>query len=111
MTDEFEVLNDKADDLLNLVNKNDTTACWPYPIVKLSSISEILHKYLLSALNSREIFLNKGIPCELLKLGSSKWRKGRLKVKLVLEFYPDEPESPLDDIRQMMKDNPQQDSA
>ncbi|MBD2039597.1 hypothetical protein H6F56_02830 [Microcoleus sp. FACHB-672] len=32
-------------------------------------------------------------------------------MKLVLIFYPDEPESPLDDIREMMKDNPHQDSA
>ncbi|MBW4683413.1 MAG: hypothetical protein KME19_25490 [Microcoleus vaginatus WJT46-NPBG5] len=109
MTDEFEVLNNQADDLLSLSNENNSnlSACWPHPIVKVYKLSDKLHEYLMSGLHSQRIFLNEGMPCEFLKLGSPKWRKGRLKVKLVLEFYPDEPESPLDDIREMMKDNPQ----
>jgi hypothetical protein len=53
-------------------------------------------------------FLGNGIPCELLKVNSSGWQKGKIKVRSSVEFYPDEPEaineppSPLDDIRQSM---------
>lgn len=110
MTDNFEVLNNQADDLLSN-DRNLFSPCWPHPIVKVYKLSDKLHEFLMKGLDSQKIFLNEGMPCEFLKLGSPRWRKGRLKVKLVLEFYPDEPESPLDDIRQMMKDNPQQDSA
>ncbi len=64
-----------------------------------------------------------GIDCEVLKLGAKSWQKGKVKIKLKvsLEFCPDEPdieetlgnnqpeinqtESPLDDIRQMINEN------
>jgi KGK domain len=51
--------------------------------------------------------LTEGIECEVLRVNEGKWRKG--KIKLILEFEPDEPEfqaanhksdSLLDDIRQ-----------
>ena len=41
----------------------------------------------------------KGVPCEVLTPHHG-WKKG--KVKISLEFYPDEVESPLEDIRQDM---------
>jgi hypothetical protein len=44
-----------------------------------------------------------GINCEVLELGDTAWRKGRIKIKVSIEFQPDEPqslESPLDDFRQ-----------
>lgn len=64
-------------------------------------------------------WLNSGLDCEVLKVGGSKgWEKGKLKYKIVVEFYPDEPdeqefptsnkqevnqlESSLDDIRRTM---------
>ncbi|ACB52473.1 hypothetical protein cce_3125 [Crocosphaera subtropica ATCC 51142] len=38
-------------------------------------------------------------------MGSNSWKKGKIRLKVSLEFIPDEPkikeiESPLDDIRQ-----------
>ena len=45
----------------------------------------------------------QGQECEILKAGSPGWQKGNIKIKVTLEFIPDEPEvekSPLDDIRQ-----------
>ena len=65
-------------------------------------------------------WLNSGLDCEVLKVGGSKgWEKGKVKFKIVIEFYPDEPdeqelftndkqklnqaESPLDDIRLTME--------
>lgn len=62
-----------------------------------------------------------GIDCEILKVGAAGWQKGKVKINLnvTLEFCPDEPEveetrasnkqeisqpeSPLDDIRLMIK--------
>lgn len=64
-------------------------------------------------------WLNSGLDCDILKVGGSKgWEKGKVKFKIVIEFYPDEPdeqeiftndkqklnqaESSLDDIRRTM---------
>jgi hypothetical protein len=41
-----------------------------------------------------------GVDCELLAPGKN-WRKG--KIKITLEFIPDEVESPLDEIRREMR--------
>lgn len=63
----------------------------------------------------------EGKNCEILKLGAKGWQKGKLRVKVTLEFCPDEPEveetpainnseieppeSPLDDLRQLINQN------
>lgn len=69
-----------------------------------------------------EKWFEEGINCEVLKFDSNAWQKGKVRIKVTLEFCPDEPEieeitqsndaeanqteSPLDDIRRMMnKDN------
>jgi hypothetical protein len=47
-------------------------------------------------------WLTDGVDCELLKLAASKWRQGKIRFKLSLEFCPDQPdspESPLDELR------------
>ncbi|NES04448.1 MAG: KGK family protein [Okeania sp. SIO2F4] len=60
---------------------------------------------------------NSGIDCEILNLGSDKWKKGKFRVKITVEFYveseeieeisnnnnseqPESEVSPLDDLRQ-----------
>lgn len=58
-------------------------------------------------------WFQQGIDCELLRIGAQGWKKGKLKLKVCLEFIPDEPDvcdlsnaensenkSVLDDIRQ-----------
>ncbi len=66
-----------------------------------------------------EIQFNSIKECQILKIGSKGWQKGKLKinicistpgrnleVKALLEFCPDEliePESPLDDIRKLVE--------
>ena len=57
-------------------------------------------------------FFKEGIECEILKFNSDGWTKGKLRIKVTLEFCPDEPEieeikepeSPLDDLRRMIND-------
>ncbi len=51
------------------------------------------------------LWFDGGINCEILKVGAKDWQKGKVRLKVTLEFCPDEPEeniakSPLDDIRQ-----------
>jgi hypothetical protein len=71
-----------------------------------------------------EKWFGDGIDCEILKLGAKGWQKGKVKIKLQvsIEFCPDEPEveetpasneiaqpqSPLDDLRQMINQENQQ---
>ena len=85
--------------------------------------------------SSNLIWKSTTIDCEILRLGSKKWQKGKLRIQVsleraaignyppsqqkveiqhvYLEFCSDEPEisqpeSPLDDIRQMINQEPQQ---
>jgi hypothetical protein len=52
-----------------------------------------------------------GVDCQILK-PSKNWQKGKVRIKVTLEFCPDEPEieeikepeSPLDDLRRMIND-------
>jgi hypothetical protein len=51
--------------------------------------------------------------CKLLKLGAKGWQKGKIRIRVSVEFCPDEPqttlpESPLDDLRQMINQENQQ---
>lgn len=54
--------------------------------------------------------LGDGLDAEVLKIGAKGWQKGKIRVKISVEFEPDEPEtkepeSPLDDLRRMMNEN------
>jgi hypothetical protein len=50
------------------------------------------------------LLLTEGTDSEILKIASDGWKKGKLKIKVSVEFIPEEPEipeyqSPLDEIR------------
>ena len=83
-------------------------------------LSDIVRKVSCQFLNLKEEFWWKediprrkwvidGIKCEILKVGEGIWKKGKMRIKVVLEFCPDEPKSsnslltasnsPLDDLR------------
>lgn len=47
-------------------------------------------------------WFREGIDCKILRPGAN-WKQG--KVRVTLEFCPDEPESPLEDIRQQLKED------
>ena len=47
--------------------------------------------------NKKEKWIDKGVPCKLLSPNQN-WQKG--KIKICLQFIPEQPESVLDDIRQ-----------
>ncbi|MGL5806097.1 MAG: KGK domain-containing protein [Xenococcaceae cyanobacterium] len=64
---------------------------------------EIIGKY-------PDSWFTNGVCCKILRAGSNGWQEGKLRLKVTLEFCPDEPEvnqpeSPLDDIRQSIEQN------
>ena len=66
-------------------------------------------------------WFDDGLDCAILKPGAKGWQKGTVRIKVILEFCPDEPEveetppneqpeisepeSPLDDLRQLINQN------
>jgi hypothetical protein len=59
---------------------------------------------------ARKEWLYEGKDCEVLHLGSKSWEKGKIKIKVTVEFCPNEPKvkepiSELDDIRQTINQN------
>jgi hypothetical protein len=53
----------------------------------------------------RKKWIEEGLDCEVLTIGSKQWKQGKIQIKVTVEFCPDEPEipsSPLDDIRKEM---------
>jgi hypothetical protein len=84
----------------------------------LVAIAKYVKSTLLSKKDVEKLFNDDGVDANVLRIGSQGWKKGKIKLKIVLEFCPDEPEieqvtqsndlemnqpeSPLDDIRRMM---------
>ncbi|MBD2039598.1 KGK domain-containing protein [Microcoleus sp. FACHB-672] len=69
------------DDVLNLFDKKDMAQCHSYPMFKIYDFLQSLQKVFADyAIGGSRKFLNEGVPCELLKLGASKWRKGKVKL-------------------------------
>lgn len=45
-----------------------------------------------TSLGTSNWWVAPGTDCEILKIGSKGWKKGKVKLKIIIEFYPDEPE-------------------
>jgi len=120
MEDKFEILNDN--EILSL--EEPVRILLQQPTYKVSEFMQALIP-LVKGRNyawteDRVNWFSQGVPCEVLKLDAKGWRKG--KVRLAIEFLPDEPEveetpaaneiaqpeSPLDDLRQMINQETQQ---
>ncbi|MEG3903729.1 KGK domain-containing protein [Microcoleus sp. B4b_D2] len=98
-------------------------------VSKLESAVQELSKTQLLQINTNEYnqqfnrsqqqqWFGNGINCEALKIGAKGWQKGKVKIRVILEFCPDEPEveekpennesetskpeSPLDDLRRQL---------
>ncbi|MFB2898020.1 KGK domain-containing protein [Aerosakkonemataceae cyanobacterium BLCC-F50] len=64
----------------------------------------------LESLVATQKLFADGLDAETLKIGAKGWQKGKIRVRVTLEFEPEEPESnepesPLDDLRRMMNEN------
>ena len=112
---EFEALTNEGD-VISVSDPNIRTYLnLNHPIFKLS---EIVRKMSCKLVGMKEgewgkNFLSKqwfteGVTCQALQVGEGIWRTGKVRIKFVVEFSPDEPSpgnskstnSPLDDLRQ-----------
>lgn len=55
----------------------------------LETIAGFLKSYLFG--NSFDLWTKTGVRCNLLKVGSPGWTQGKIRVRILLEFAPDEP--------------------
>ncbi|BAY37787.1 hypothetical protein NIES2111_21280 [Nostoc sp. NIES-2111] len=66
--------------------------------------------------DNKPLWFSQGIKSEILRLNGQGWQKGKIRIKVTLEFCPDEsesketlttstePDSPLDDLRRMINE-------
>ncbi|WP_353930148.1 KGK domain-containing protein [Okeanomitos corallinicola TIOX110] len=123
MDEKFEILD---------IEEGDVVIDFHNATFKLSKLSSAMKDQILSnglrELNNRlnhqgggelpayknEYWIDKGVNSEVLKPGKN-WQKGKCRIKVTLEFCPDEPEveeipeikepeSPLDDLRRQIND-------
>jgi KGK domain len=128
---EFNYYLQKCDekDVLAVGNQMIKIGKFKYILDNAFSPSDIRHSKVANAINEHfkssavelyagDLILQRGIRCEILRIGSKGWQQGKIRVNVTLEFIPDEPEtevltvseqpeiskpeSPLDDLRRMM---------
>ena len=96
-----------------------------HPMYKVLQMLEVIKEAIRQQESQRgrwaeqdEDWFNEGTNCEILKIGSKGWKTGKVRIKISLEFCPNESvneeeyfneklvhiqeDSPLDDIRQAM---------
>lgn len=106
MREEFKPLIN-SDDVVSVSPSNRFIANTDlYKVGQLTNESKkrLLQKARREIANS--LWVTEGVDCELLQLGAKNWRKGKIRIKVELEFCPDESEeiqseSPLDELRQI----------
>jgi hypothetical protein len=120
MENKFELLKDN--EILSL--EEPVRILLQQPTYKVSEFMQVLISLVKGTARTwthdKSNWFSQGVPCEVLRLDAKGWRKG--KVRLAIEFLPDEPEveeipatneieqpeSPLDDLRQMINQETQQ---
>jgi KGK domain len=131
---EFNYYLQKCDekDVLAVGNQMIKMGKFKYILDNAFSPSDIRHSKVAKAIDEHfkssavelyagDLILQRGIRCEILRIGSKGWQQGKIRVNVTLEFIPDEPEveestvneqpviseleSPLEDLRRMMNEN------
>lgn len=123
MSDKFKPLEDQEVLSLEENNKILLPQLMVTPEQLIVEMKFILARHAGNRTNENlEKWLDEGVDCATLKFGSKAWQKGKVKIKLSVEFCPDEPEikaaaaknettqpeSPLDDLRQIINKETQQ---
>lgn len=128
MEDEFKQIECNNGDVLDFGDNTYKVAKFKQAIHTSSNsslectLNQELSRQQVKIKQSQDANLNwfqKGIDCEILTLGSLSWKKGKVKMKISVEFYIEaedvqitnsknseiaEPESPLDDLRRMINE-------
>jgi hypothetical protein len=123
MEDKFKILDSEQGDVV--IDFNGATfklsqLASAMLVVMLTNNLEELNNRLISQGSAKfpsykyDHWLRQGVNCEVLKPGKN-WQKGKARIKVSIEFCPDEPEieetpeikepeSPLDDLRRKIND-------
>ncbi len=93
MSDRFESL--KSGEVVSI--QHETQVLSGHRTFRSGELSDSIESYVAQAIagwseDKKDWFTERGIDCEALKFGSKGWQKGR--IRLSLEFCPDEPEMP-----------------
>lgn len=91
--DNFDLLN--RDEVLSVESAELLQYLDLPPTLRVTEFVEAIAQRLLSPEEAH--LFSKGMSCEVLKFGEQNWQKGKIRVSI--EFCPDVPKSPLDDIR------------
>ncbi|MEG5138085.1 MULTISPECIES: KGK domain-containing protein [unclassified Microcoleus] len=89
-----------------------------HPIISIGQFQTYLKNQTSIQEEIKSVLFGEGIEGEVLRFGSQGWKKGKIRVQIVVEFCPDEPEveetpennesqtsqpeSPLDDLRRKL---------
>ncbi|AFY83582.1 KGK domain-containing protein [Oscillatoria acuminata] len=98
MDETWIMLNSEEDIISQQFNSGNQLEDWAMNFTGL----EILN-YLREQMSGDEEAFIDGFECRVLQPGK-KWQTGKIRIKINVEFCPDdpsEPDSPLDDIRKM----------
>ncbi|WP_254567081.1 KGK domain-containing protein [Oscillatoria sp. HE19RPO] len=122
MNHKVETLKD--DEVVSVPQANQRIPILNHPMIKFGDLRQALTKVIKthflgigSDADEKLKWLGEGVDVEILKYGSPGWKKGKVRIKISLEFCSDEPEyeeiaarnkgesseleSPLDEIRRM----------
>ncbi|MBD2069404.1 KGK domain-containing protein [Leptolyngbya sp. FACHB-671] len=92
--DNFDLLN--RDEVLSVESAELLQYLDLPPTLRVAEFVEAIAQRLLS--HEEAHLFSQGLSCEILRFGKRNWHKGRIRVSI--EFCPDVPKSPLEDIRQ-----------
>ncbi|EGK87989.1 hypothetical protein D0A34_24580 [Microcoleus vaginatus PCC 9802] len=101
------------------VNKDlGVNSYFKYPIISSGQFQTYLKNSISLVQQIKDVLFNEGIAGKVLRFGSQGWQKGKIRVKICVEFCPEEPEaeqtpeknesetpqpeSPLDDLRRQL---------
>ncbi|MGB3266199.1 MAG: KGK domain-containing protein [Microcoleus sp.] len=113
------------EEVLWLVNEWETlnkdlgvNSYFKHPIISSGQFQTYLKNSIYLVEKIRNVLFDEGIAGKVLRFGSQGWQKGKIRVKICVEFCPDEPEveetpennqleisppeSPLDDLRRQL---------
>jgi hypothetical protein len=109
MEDNFEIISFEQSDVVidfdgYILKASQLDVALSKVILDNGSLKHLNHELeriksrVLPSVENPDDWINNGVDCQILK-PSKNWQKGKLRMKVSLEFCPDEPESPLDDYR------------
>jgi hypothetical protein len=108
---------DERNDVIALKEQSPNNIIVSHPMFKVGELLELTMIKVLQLSSIRDLennsykprqkWIDEGIDCEILNLGAKSWKKGKVRINVIVEFCPDEPEemepeSPLDSERKLI---------